>query len=166
MTSNERLRPPSFRSLRPSSAAASAFGRGNRQRNTEPELLFRSALRRLGLRYRTCDARLPGRPDVVFSRHKVAIYVDGDFWHGRNWKERKAKLARGANATYWVSKIERNRVRDRIVGRELRKLGWRVARVWESDVRRDPEAVALRVVRRLGLTTEMQASAPSHLEKR
>jgi DNA mismatch endonuclease (patch repair protein) len=77
------------------------------------------------------------------------IFVDGDFWHGRNWEVRRAKLAVGSNAEYWVSKIERTRQRDRWVTAHLRRLGWRVIRVWESDIRRDEGEVARRLLDRI-----------------
>lgn len=90
---------------------------------------------------------LPGRPDLVVASAKVAIFCDGDFWHGRHWSKRRAKLAAGWNADYWVAKIERNRRRDRSVRSALRRRGWRVIRVWESDVRRSPSIVAQQILR-------------------
>jgi DNA mismatch endonuclease (patch repair protein) len=83
----------------------------------------------------------------VIRRARVAVFCDGDFWHGRNWPQRRAKLARGWNASYWIAKIERNRARDRQTAKALRALGWHVVRVWESDVRR-ALAHAVRVVQR------------------
>jgi DNA mismatch endonuclease (patch repair protein) len=82
---------------------------------------------------------------VILVDHRVAVFCDGDFWHGRSWQQRKAKLASGWNADYWVAKIGRNRQRDRIVNRQLSGLGWAVVRVWESDVRRDPGWVARKI---------------------
>lgn len=142
---------PSFRGLRSTSDAASRVGRGNKKRGTRPEMLLRKALWRMGYRYRLHNTTLPGTPDIVFPRQKVAVFCDGDFWHGRRWAERKSKLAEGANASYWVAKIQRNRSRDREVSRALRQLGWNVVRIWESDVRRDPERAARRVAQRAGL---------------
>lgn len=75
------------------------------------------------------------------------MFCDGDFWHGRNWLQRKRRLAAGWNAAYWVAKIERNRVRDRTVTIALRRLGWRVIRVWEGDVQRDPQRIAAKVLK-------------------
>jgi DNA mismatch endonuclease (patch repair protein) len=82
---------------------------------------------------------------VILVDHRVAVFCDGDFWHGRSWQQRKAQLASGWNAEYWVAKIGRNRQRDRIVNRQLSGLGWGVVRVWESDVRRDPGRVARKI---------------------
>jgi DNA mismatch endonuclease, patch repair protein len=143
---------PTYAGRTPASEVASRVGRGNKKTGTQPERLLEAALRRLRLSFRAHIAHLPGNPDIVFSRARVAVFCDGDFWHGRNWAERKAKLSRGANADYWLAKIERNRARDRAVGRELRAMGWRVVRVWESDVRKNADRVARAIVRRGGLT--------------
>lgn len=135
----------SFRGLKPASASASKVGRGNQKENTQPELLLGHALRRIGLHFSRHDQRLPGRPDFVFPKSRVAVFCDGDFWHGRRWVSRKRRLRIGHNAPYWVAKIRRNISRDRKQSREIRQLGWRVYRVWESDVRADPIRVALRI---------------------
>lgn len=82
-------------------------------------------------------SRLFGRPDFVFCRARIAVFVDGDFWHGNPKAYRTPK----SNSAYWSAKIEANRRRDRLVNRTLRDLRWRVVRIWESDLRRDPEAV-------------------------
>ncbi|MGO9085944.1 MAG: very short patch repair endonuclease [Candidatus Sulfotelmatobacter sp.] len=110
------------------------MGRGNSSTGTVPERLLQAALRKKGLRFRANVPALPGCPDIVLRECHVAIFCDGDFWHGRRWSRRREKMTRGANADYWISKIERNIRRDREVTRMLRKLGWRVVRVWESAV--------------------------------
>jgi DNA mismatch endonuclease (patch repair protein) len=145
---------PSYAGHSPASEVASRVGRGNTKKGTRPERLLEAALLRLGLTFDSHVSGLPGNPDIVFREMKVAVFCDGDFWHGRRWPERKAKLSRGANAEYWLAKIGRNRARDREVGRELRALGWRVVRVWESDVRMDADRVARTVARRCRLTPE------------
>jgi DNA mismatch endonuclease Vsr len=73
------------------------------------------------------------------------VFVDGDFWHGRNWPARKAKLAVGHNSDYWIRKIERNVERDKERNRELRSAGWRVLRVWESQINTDVSLVVHRI---------------------
>ena len=146
-------RSTSYAGLVPSTEAASRVGRGNTRRDTAPERLLRSSLWRLGLRFRVDYDELSGRPDVAFPGSRVAVFCDGDFWHGRDWRRLRRKLERGANGDYWVWKIKRNRERDRRVTRELHRLGWRVLRVWESDVKADPRSVAReigKVVRRPG----------------
>jgi DNA mismatch endonuclease (patch repair protein) len=94
------------------------------------------------MRYRLNDARLPGRPDLVLPRYRAVVFVDGDFWHGRNWESRAQRLKDGSNGAYWVSKIAYNRERDRRNDGLLAGLGWRVRRLWETDVLKDPDAVA------------------------
>jgi DNA mismatch endonuclease (patch repair protein) len=74
---------------------------------------------------------------------RVAVFCDGDFWHGRNWRRLKAALQRRANATYWVPKIAANRARDQRTRSEIRRQGWHVIRVWETDVNKDPNSVAM-----------------------
>lgn len=143
-----RDRSPSFKGLTPSSADASKAKKANRCRDTAPELLLRRELWRRGMRYRVHSRRLPGNPDIVFPRQKLAVFCDGDFWHGRNWPSLQGKLRAGTNGAYWVAKIARNRRRDRETGRRLAALGWRIARLWEGEVRHDPAAAA-ELVKRL-----------------
>src|SRR2546425_5950598 len=83
---------PSFRGYKPSSEASSRAMRGNRKRDTKPEKLLRRQLWRLGLRFRKNVSSLPGQPDIVFPTEKIAVFCDGDFWHGRNWADLKSKL--------------------------------------------------------------------------
>jgi DNA mismatch endonuclease (patch repair protein) len=84
---------------------------------------------------------------VIFQKAKVAIFADGDFWHGRNLASRLSRLSSGHNAPYWVAKIRANCQRDKRRTAELRRLGWTVLRFWESEISRDPAAVALTVGR-------------------
>lgn len=139
--------------LKPASKAASTAARGaSKKKDTGPELELRKALRQAGLRsYRVDVATLRGRPDVVFTRERVAVFCDGDFWHGRNLDARIAKLQQGHNAPYWVAKIRGNVARDRSVDAELEEDGWDVLRFWETDVRRDATSVAKAVVERVRL---------------
>lgn len=143
-----RRTTPSFKALKPASVGASAAARGSsRKRDTKCELVLRRALHRAGLRYRIARADLPGHPDVVFSKAHIAIFCDGDFWHGRRIEERLKKLSAGHNAHYWTEKIQRNLERDRRHDAELRSAGWTVLRFWESDILRDSEAIAKTVKR-------------------
>lgn len=140
-------RTPSFSGLTSASTAASTRARASsRRRDTRPEILLRKALHRIGLRYRVDARDLPGCPDIVFRKARVAVFVDGDFWHGRDLDERTRKLRRGHNAEYWMAKIEGNVARDRVRERELQRQGWAVLRFWETDIRRDTGA-ALRAIR-------------------
>jgi len=138
---------PRFTGLRASSTRARAAARGaSKKSGTRPERLLRQAIWRAGRRYRKNVAYLPGKPDVVFTRARLAVFCDGDFWHGNNWPERKRKLEGGHNAAYWIAKIERNVERDRENDARLAATGWRVLRFWESEIRADPARVAARVV--------------------
>jgi DNA mismatch endonuclease, patch repair protein len=103
-------------------------------------------LRKAGLRYRANVRSLPGCPDAVLRNFPVAIFCDGDFWHCRQWSKLRQRIANGSNDRYWVPKIERNIQRDRAVNRSLRKLGWRVVRVWESVVIADPDRIVSRIM--------------------
>lgn len=143
---------PSYRKLLPASSKASAAARGaSKKVNTRPELALRRALWKIGLRYRTHDAALPGCPDVVFPRARVVVFCDGDFWHGRELIARIDSLRRGHNSAYWISKIKTNVERDGRNVRALEELGWRVLRFWESDVLRDANEIAL-VIRQVVLS--------------
>jgi DNA mismatch endonuclease (patch repair protein) len=126
---------PRYGGLTPRSGRASAAARGSsRKVGTKPELLLRRALWEKGYRYRKNRGDLPGSPDIVFPSARVIVFVDGDFWHGKNWKARQAKLKRGHNAEYWIRKIEANIARDLERTCDLRAAGWIVLRVWESDI--------------------------------
>lgn len=113
-------------------------------RDTAPELLLRKALRQKGLRYRVCVKDLPGKPDIVFPSAKLAVFVDGDFWHGNQWRLRgfdssEGQLSRVHNAEYWTAKIQRNVDRDFRNTDKLLDMGWRVIRFWESQISSDPD---------------------------
>ncbi|MGE5596039.1 MAG: very short patch repair endonuclease [Hyphomicrobiales bacterium] len=128
--------------------------RSVRHRDTTPERLLRSALWRRGLRFRL-RSNLPGKPDIVFPGPRVAVFVDGDFWHGRQWLTRgfaslEAQMERVHGAEYWVPKLKRTIARDKATTERLRRDGWAVVRLWESDVKRDPSQAADEVVRVVG----------------
>lgn len=136
---------PSFKGLKPASKASSRAMQGNRAARTKPERLVERQLRKLGLHGKRNARDLPGRPDLVFHRARVAVFCDGDFWHGRKWSELRRNLSHLVNARYWLEKISYNIERDAQQGRALKKLGWRVLRFWESDIIKSPHAVAGRI---------------------
>lgn len=136
---------PSFSGLKPASQATSLAKQKNKSTDTAHEKMLRKALWSLGLRYRKNYAKLPGKPDIVFIKAKVAVFCDGDFWHGRNWKRLSSKLQRGSNAAYWSQKIRANMLRDRRTTRLLKKMDWCVIRLWESDIMGDPEGVTAKI---------------------
>jgi DNA mismatch endonuclease, patch repair protein len=112
-----------------------------RGKNNRAETALRKALWRRGYRYVLYDRKLPGTPDLVFRRQRVAVFVDGDFWHGRvlreNGPEALARSFRTVRREYWVAKIHRNSSRDLRTTSELAELGYKVLRLWEKDVLKD-----------------------------
>lgn len=142
MSSRNSLNP-SYKGFSPASEAASRVKRANRKKDTAHEVLLRRTLWRMGLRYRKHASHLPGNPDLIFLRVRIAVFCDGDFWHGREWVRLRRQLQRRHNATYWLAKIGRNRQRDRRNTALLQKQGWLVLRLWETDIKKDPAAAAL-----------------------
>ncbi len=111
-----------------------------RGRDTGPERMVAAGLTTLGLAYETHARDLPGRPDFVMREIRLAIFVDGDFWHGWRFPVWRDKLS-----VAWEAKIERNRLRDARNFRQLRSLGWKVVRIWEHQLQRDAEACFCRI---------------------
>lgn len=109
-------------------------------KGTEPELLLARELRRAGLRWISHDPSLVGRPDFVFRQARVAVFVDGDFWHGWRFSLWCHKLSQA-----WEEKIQKNRDRDRRVHRKLRRLGWAVLRIWEHQINKDASLCAEKI---------------------
>ena len=106
-----------------------------RSTDTRPELMLRRALWALGYRYRKDVKSLPGKPDIAVRKYKVAVFVDGEFWHGYNWAEKKLRIKR--NREYWIPKIERNMQRDRQNTQALQEQGWTVFRFWEHKLKKE-----------------------------
>lgn len=106
-----------------------------RGKNTKPELAFRKALWAAGYRYRIDSRKLIGRPDVVLNKYKTVVFIDGEFWHGHNWEERKQKIK--SNREFWIAKIERNQQRDAEVNAALDQLGYKVFRFWEHQIKKE-----------------------------
>lgn len=102
-----------------------------RGRDTRPERLVRSHLHRAGLRFRLHGAKLPGRPDLVLPKYATVVFVEGCFWHGHRCQ--KGRIP-GTNSMFWASKIATNQARDQRNQRALRRIGWRVLRVWECQL--------------------------------
>jgi DNA mismatch endonuclease (patch repair protein) len=103
-------------------------------KNTKPELFFRNELWKKGVRYRVDSRQLIGRPDVSIKKYKLAIFIDGEFWHGYNWDDRQDKISN--NRAFWIPKIERNMQRDRQVNRQLEEMGYTVFRFWEHEIKK------------------------------
>ncbi|MCF7956473.1 MAG: very short patch repair endonuclease [Phycisphaerae bacterium] len=118
-----------------------------KSKNTRPEVILGKAMWKLGIRYRK-QYKIPGKPDFVCVSGKVAVFCDGDFWHGNNWR------LRGLNSfdeelsgysEFWQKKITRNVERDLQINSTLKKMGWKVFRFWESDIIENPDKCAKRV---------------------
>ncbi len=116
--------------------------RANKKEGGRAERLLGQMLWERGLRYRKHYQALPGKPDFVFVGARVCVFCDGDFWHGRDWERLRALLEQRANAEYWVAKIARNRERDAEQTQALELAGWIVLRLWETDVLKNPSAIA------------------------
>ena len=106
-----------------------------RLKRGKAETALAKALWHSGYRYRLNYKRLPGSPDIAISKYKLAIFVDGEFWHGYDWETRKHKLK--ANREYWIEKIEENIARDRKTDTLLEGLGWTPIHFWEKEVQKD-----------------------------
>lgn len=101
-------------------------------KNSKPEMILRKALWARNVRFRLHDSSLPGRPDIVIKKYKLAIFVDGEFWHGFDWKSRREQIK--TNRLFWIPKIERNMQNDERVNRALRNMGYTVFRFWSQDI--------------------------------
>ncbi|MBX7184803.1 MAG: DNA mismatch endonuclease Vsr [Vicinamibacteria bacterium] len=109
--------------------------RGIRTKNTRPELQVRSAIHRMGYRFRLHRRDLPGRPDIVLARHQTVVFVHGCFWH-RHRRCKRATIPQ-ANRAFWAAKLTKNATRDLLTVKTLRRLGWRVLTVWSCQTK-DP----------------------------
>jgi DNA mismatch endonuclease (patch repair protein) len=111
-----------------------------KNKDTDIEKLVRSELHRRGYRFRKHVRELPGTPDIVFPKAKVAVFVDGDFWHGYRFPQWEFTMS-----YFWRTKIRKNRDRDRKNFAKLRKMGWRVIRLWKHQVKRDLDGCVNRI---------------------
>ena len=103
------------------------------------EVEVRKQLYKQGIRYRKNYKKLPGSPDIAITKYKIAVFIDGEFWHGYNWKVKRTRIKR--NRDYWIKKIERNINRDSAQNQELHNMGWTVLRFWYHDVTKNPDYV-------------------------
>jgi len=106
-----------------------------RSKENKAEKKLRIALWARGVRYRKNYKKLPGCPDIVINKSKLIVFVDGEFWHGYNWEEKKQKIK--ANRGFWIPKIERNMQRDIEINLALEALGYKVIRFWENQIKKE-----------------------------
>ena len=125
-----------------------------RLKGGKAETLLAKTLWHLGYRYRLNYRKLPGSPDIAITKHKVAVFVDGEFWHGFDWENRKSKLK--SNKDYWIEKIEENIARDKRNNDALSEMGWQVIRFWEKDVLKDTESCIQMILSALNTTKRLE----------
>lgn len=109
----------------------------NKSKGTSIEVILGRALWAKGFRYRKHFKGVVGHPDFCFRKKKIAVFCDGEFWHGRNWEEKRESIH--SNYDFWREKIERNIARDQAVTEQLQCEGWTVLRFWETDIRKHPD---------------------------
>lgn len=105
-----------------------------KSKNTSIEVILRKALWKKGIRYRKNYKKLPGTPDIVLTKYKIAIFCDSEFFHGKDWEVLKPRLEKSNNADYWEKKISRNMERDNEINKKLLFMGWTVIRFWGKDI--------------------------------
>lgn len=108
-----------------------------KSKDTKIEVMLRKALWNKGYRYRKNYKGLPGNPDIVLTKYKIAIFCDGEFFHGKDWEVLKPRLEKSNNGSCWANKISRNRERDDEVNKRLLFEGWAVIRFWGDEIKKD-----------------------------
>lgn len=110
------------------------------------EVLLAKMLWHREVRYRRNFKKLPGKPDIAITKYKIAVFVDGEFWHGWDWENQKQKRIH-RNRSYWIAKIEGNMRRDKLENEELKRMGWQVIRFWEKhEILKDPDACVEKIM--------------------
>lgn len=102
---------------------------------TTPEILLQKALRKEKIKFKKNCVAITGKPDIAFIDKKIVVFIDGEFWHGYRWEQKKKKIK--DNRDYWIPKIERNIVRDKRNNRQLKRSGWQVIRFWQRQIIKD-----------------------------
>ena len=107
-----------------------------RSKNTQPELLVFRELRRRKIYFYKHYSKIPGKPDIALPRKKMAVFIDGDFWHGYRFAKQKKRLPK----KYWLEKIKSNINRDRRIRNRLKKSGWKILKIWSHELKK-PQGV-------------------------
>lgn len=108
-------------------------------KDTSIEMILRKALWKKGYHYRKNYKNIPGTPDIALTKYKIAIFCDGEFFHGKDWEILKPRLERGKNSDFLVTKISRNRERDEEINKKLLFMGWIVIRFWGMDIKKNTD---------------------------
>ena len=125
-----------------------------KSKNTKAEIMLRKALWHNGIRYRKNYKELPGTPDIAITKFRVAVFVDGDFWHARGHEHNPGEQIH-TNLSYWSKKLKRNIERDKDVNQGLLEMGWLVLRYWDSDVKNDCSACVKDIMQYLPISKEL-----------
>ncbi|SCY25675.1 T/G mismatch-specific endonuclease [Lachnospiraceae bacterium XBB2008] len=128
-----------------------------RAKDTSIEVALRKALWAEGYRYRKNYKELPGKPDIVLTKYKIAVFCDSEFFHGKDWNQQKSKIEKGKNADYWVKKIECNMKRDQENDKLLREQGWTVIHFWGKDIVKDIDG-CVKVIKEIIFDLQMSES--------
>lgn len=115
-----------------------------KSKDTSIELIFVKELRKHKIRYRRNNKKIKGSPDFVITDKNLAVFLDGEFWHGFKWDEKKKRIK--SNRQYWISKIEKNIKRDKFVSKYLKVNGWNVFRFWQHQIKKDPEKCIKKII--------------------
>lgn len=110
-----------------------------RSKNTKIERILRKALWERGIRYRKNYSKLPGKPDIVLTKYKIAIFCDSEFFHGKNWEAQKIRLAKGNNGEFWINKISKKIIHDEEINKKLWLMGWTVIRFWGEEIKKNTD---------------------------
>ena len=128
-----------------------------KSKDTSIEVSLRKALWHAGIRYRKNYSKLPGTPDIAITKHRIAIFCDGEFWHGKDWEKKKSTIK--SNREYWIKKIERNISRDNETRMSLQNREWTVVRFWGSEIRDDLEG-CVEEIEELIFQANLETSCP------
>ena len=107
--------------------------------DTKIEIKLRIALWYVRIRYRKNYKALLGKLDIVITRHRIVVFCDSEFWHGKDWEDKRPRLQRGNNPDFWIKKIEKNMQRDRENDQKLNSLGWTVIHFWGDEITKSPD---------------------------
>jgi len=123
-----------------------------RSSDTKPEIFFRKALWKWGIKYRKNVRSLFGIPDIAIKKYKIVIFIDGDFWHGNDWEKKhfsSQEALLSSYSEYWQKKIKRNIARDIEVKKYYKKIGWTILRFWASEIEKNLNKCIIKTVKKI-----------------